>query len=138
MIIKKWSIYRANLDPTVGSEQGKSRPVLVISEDAINDVLNIVNVIPITSKKEGRTIYPNEVLIPANNNFLRADAFTAPAMDRQIETPIDTDYVDLKTQKDISSDGTAIGFIYNIGYESTIKIAYSKRNKKTVICFASD
>jgi mRNA interferase MazF len=67
MIIKKWSIYRANLDPTVGSEQGKSRPVLVISEDAINDVLNIVNVIPITSKKEGRTIYPNEVLIPANS-----------------------------------------------------------------------
>jgi mRNA interferase MazF len=66
MIIKKWSIYRANLDPTIGSEQGKSRPVLVVSEDAINNVLNIVNVIPITSRKEGRKIYPNEVMIPAN------------------------------------------------------------------------
>lgn len=42
MILKKWSIYRANLDPTIGSEQGKSRPVLIVSEDAINDVLNIV------------------------------------------------------------------------------------------------
>jgi len=67
MIIKRWSIYRANLDPTIGSEQGKSRPVLVISEDAVNDVLNIVNVIPITSRKEGRKIYPNEVIINANN-----------------------------------------------------------------------
>src|ERR1700744_816438 len=63
MNIRKWSIYRANLDPTVGSEQGKSRPVLVISENQINDILNIVNVIPITSRKEGRRIYPNEVLI---------------------------------------------------------------------------
>jgi mRNA interferase MazF len=67
MIIKKWSIYRASLDPVIGSEQGKSRPVLVISENAINDVLNIVNVIPITSRKEGRKIYPNEVEIPAHN-----------------------------------------------------------------------
>ena len=67
MIIKRWSVYRANLDPVVGSEQGKSRPVLVISEDAINDLLNIVNVIPITTRKPGRRIYPNEVLIPANN-----------------------------------------------------------------------
>ena len=65
--MKKWSIYRANLDPVIGSEQGKSRPVLIISEDEINELLNVVNVIPITSRKQGRTIYPNEALIPANN-----------------------------------------------------------------------
>ena len=62
----KWSIYRADLDPVIGSEQGKSRPVLVISEDAINELLNTVNVIPITSRKPLRGIYPNEVLISAN------------------------------------------------------------------------
>jgi len=67
MIVKKWSIYRANLDPVVGSEQGKSRPVLIVSEDAVNNLLNVVNVIPITSRKEGRKIYPNEVLISAGS-----------------------------------------------------------------------
>jgi len=67
MIIRKWSIYRADLDPVIGSEQGKSRPVLVISEDEINNLLNIVNVLPITSRRSGRSIYPNEVLLPANN-----------------------------------------------------------------------
>ena len=67
MTVKRWSIYRANLDPVIGSEQGKSRPVLVISDDGTNSLLNIVNVIPITSRKEGRRIYPNEVLISANN-----------------------------------------------------------------------
>ena len=65
--MKKWSIYRANLDPVIGSEQGKSRPVLIISEDEINELLNIVNVIPITTRKQGRAVYPNEALIPANN-----------------------------------------------------------------------
>jgi mRNA interferase MazF len=66
MSFKKWDIYRANLDPVVGSEQGKSRPVLIISEDYINEFLNIVNILPITSRKIGRQIYPNETLIEAD------------------------------------------------------------------------
>jgi mRNA interferase MazF len=63
MKVSRWSIWRANLDPVVGSEQGKSRPVLIISEDDINSLLNIVNIVPITSRKQGRIIYPNEVLL---------------------------------------------------------------------------
>ncbi len=65
MKIEKWSIYRANLDPVIGSEQGKSRPVLIVSENDINVLLNIVNIIPLTTKKKNRIIYPNEVLIPS-------------------------------------------------------------------------
>jgi mRNA interferase MazF len=68
--IKKWHIYRANLDPVVGSEQGKSRPVLVISEDDINDLLNCVNILPITSKQPQRFVYPNEVFLPSNTGGL--------------------------------------------------------------------
>ena len=68
--IKKWHIYRANLDPIVGSEQGKSRPVVVISENDINDLLNCVNILPITSRKPERVIYPNEVLLPLGTSDL--------------------------------------------------------------------
>jgi mRNA interferase MazF len=32
----RWHIFLANLDPVIGSEQGKTRPVLVISEEEIN------------------------------------------------------------------------------------------------------
>jgi mRNA interferase MazF len=63
MKFKKWSIWRANLDPVIGSEQGKARPVVIVSEDDINALLNIVNIIPITTRKPGRTVYPNEVLM---------------------------------------------------------------------------
>ncbi len=61
MKVSKWQIIRANLDPVIGSEQGKSRPVLIISENDINELLNIVNVLPVATRKEQRTIYPNEV-----------------------------------------------------------------------------
>jgi mRNA interferase MazF len=37
----------------------------VISEEEINQILPVVNALPITSRKPGRRIYPNEVLIPA-------------------------------------------------------------------------
>lgn len=83
MIFNKWSIWKANLDPVVGSEQGKSRPVLIISEDDINSLLNIVNIIPITSQKPGRIIYPNEVLLPASENLLDKDSI---ALCHQIRT----------------------------------------------------
>ncbi|MCI0471880.1 MAG: type II toxin-antitoxin system PemK/MazF family toxin, partial [Candidatus Aminicenantes bacterium] len=44
----RWNIFLANLDPIIGSEQGKTRPVLVISEEDINQILPVVNVLPLT------------------------------------------------------------------------------------------
>ena len=61
----RWHIFLANLDPVIGSEQGKTRPVLVISEEEINQILPVVNILPITSRKPERRIYPNEILISA-------------------------------------------------------------------------
>jgi len=83
MKYRKWDIYRASLDPVIGSEQGKSRPVLIISEDDINDLLNVVNIIPLTTLKEGRVIYPNEVVIPAETLDLENDSI---ALCHQIRT----------------------------------------------------
>ena len=66
MSVTQWSVWLANLDPVVGSEQGRTRPLLVISDTSLNDILPVVNVIPITSRKPNRRIYPNEAFLPAN------------------------------------------------------------------------
>jgi mRNA interferase MazF len=66
MKYKRWTIWRANLDPVVGSEQGLTRPVLIFSDDSINDLINTINVIPITTRKNNRKVYPNEVLLEKN------------------------------------------------------------------------
>jgi mRNA interferase MazF len=65
MKVERWSVWLANLDPVVGSEQGKTRPVLVVSHTDLNEVLPVINVLPVTSRKPNRRVYPNEALLPA-------------------------------------------------------------------------
>lgn len=71
---QKWTIWRANLDPVVGSEQGHTRPVLIISDDSVNEAINTVNVIPLTTRKPNRQVYPNEVLINKGSYGLQDDS----------------------------------------------------------------
>ena len=48
--IKRYEIYYADLNPTVGSEIKKIRPVVIISQDEMNQYLETVVVCPLTSK----------------------------------------------------------------------------------------
>ena len=73
-MIYRWNIYLVNLDPVIGSEQGKTRPVLVISDDDINTILPVINILPITSFKQGRRVYPNEVLLKKEQSNLDKDS----------------------------------------------------------------
>ena len=50
MDIKRYAIYFADLNPTIGSEIKKVRPVVVISQDEMNNYLETVVVCPLTSK----------------------------------------------------------------------------------------
>lgn len=70
----RWGIYLVNLDPVVGSEQGKTRPALVISKEEINRILPVVSILPLTSLKEGRRIYVNEVLVHSGESLLEKDS----------------------------------------------------------------
>lgn len=64
MNVRRWSVWLAELDPVVGSEQGKTRPVLVISPTRLNNTLPVVNALPLSSRKSNRRVYPNEALLP--------------------------------------------------------------------------
>jgi len=48
--------------------------VLVISDSSLNQILPVVNVIPITSRKPNRRVYPNETFLPANTAGLTLDS----------------------------------------------------------------
>lgn len=50
MNIKRYEIYFADLNPTIGSEIKKVRPVVIISQDEMNNYLETVVVCPLTSK----------------------------------------------------------------------------------------
>ena len=62
MNIKKGGIYLAALDPALGREISKTRPVVVVSNDKNNRFSGTVTILPITSKKL-KKIYPFEVCL---------------------------------------------------------------------------
>ncbi len=73
-MVKKWDIYFLNLNPTKGSEQRGTRPVLVVSNDAVNKNLPIFTCIPFSSVKEGAKIYPTEVFLSKETSGLTKDS----------------------------------------------------------------
>lgn len=66
--MKRGEIYFADLDPTVGDEIKKIRPVLIVSNNASNNVANTITIIPITSNVT--KVYPFEVLLNINESGL--------------------------------------------------------------------
>lgn len=79
--MKRGDIYFAALDPTVGSEVQKTRPVVLVSNNAANRAAAVVTVVPLTSSVV--RVFPFEVLLPASRTGLTKDS---KAMAQQVRT----------------------------------------------------
>jgi len=73
MEIKRGDIVLVNLYPTIGSEQGKTRPTLIIQNDLGNKYSPITIVAPITSKIFDKE-FPTNVHIKSNYTGLEKDS----------------------------------------------------------------
>ena len=74
MVGYQWNIFWANLNPIREYEQSGIRPVVVISVEEVNDYLPVVTIIPLTSMKQGRNIYPTEVFLEKGETELEKDS----------------------------------------------------------------
>ncbi len=72
MDINRGDVYWVNFDPSLGGEIRKTRPAVVISNNAANAALNRVQVMPVTSKTD--RLYPGEALIDLNGEKRKAMA----------------------------------------------------------------
>ncbi len=79
--MKRGEIYFAALDPTVGAEIQKTRPVVVVSNNAANRAASVVTVVPLASSVA--RVFPFEVLLPASRTGLTKDS---KAMAQQVRT----------------------------------------------------
>ncbi len=82
MNIKRGSIFLANLEPGLGSEQGKIRPCLVIQNDIANEFSPTTIVAPITSTIPNKH-YPTIVIIEPQESGLKK---TSTVLCNQIRT----------------------------------------------------
>ncbi len=72
--MKRGDIYLARLDPVEGSEQAGVRPVVIVSRDAINAASPVVVVVPVTTFKKGRRLYPSHVVLHEGDGGLSSDS----------------------------------------------------------------
>lgn len=71
--LKRGDIILVNLDPVIGSEQGKIRPALIIQNDISNEYSPTVIIAPITTKIYSKE-YPTNVLILKEDSGLDKDS----------------------------------------------------------------
>jgi mRNA interferase MazF len=67
-MMKRGDIYYADLNPTVGTEINKKRPVLIVSNDANNRASPTITILPVTSNVS--KVYPFEVALSAQGTGL--------------------------------------------------------------------
>lgn len=98
----KWSVFMADLNPVIGSEQQGRRPVLVVSDETTNSVMPVVTILPLTSLKKGRRVYPNEVLLKKGVAGLELDSIVLAHQIRTISkqrlTSLSGEISDIKLQ----------------------------------------
>ncbi|MBW1790488.1 MAG: type II toxin-antitoxin system PemK/MazF family toxin [Deltaproteobacteria bacterium] len=69
--LKRGMVVDVNLDPTLGSETGKIRPCVIVTNDVYNERVPVIQVVPITkwSEKKAR-IQTNVEIHPSPDNGL--------------------------------------------------------------------
>lgn len=69
---RRGEVWWVSFDPAVGEEIRKTRPALILSNNAANAVLNRVIVVPLTSQTE--KLYPGEAMVTLNGEQSKAKA----------------------------------------------------------------
>ena len=84
--IERGDVLLVNLEPTIGSEQqGRSRPSLVVSPAALNDVFCGVIVCPITDSRHLKRSDLGLTFIPAGDGGLDKDSLVVVFQMRMID-----------------------------------------------------
>lgn len=99
--MKRGMIIDINLDPTQGSETGKIRPGVIVTNDIYNERVPVIQVVPITawSAKKSK-ISTNVEIYPSKDNGLSKKSIADCLQTR----PIDHRYRFVKVRGKLSSE----------------------------------
>jgi mRNA interferase MazF len=78
-------VFSARLDPTEGSEQAGTRPVVVLSRDSINANSPVVVVVPLTDAANVRRTYPSHAHLAKGSGGLKMDSIAKTEQIRAVQ-----------------------------------------------------
>lgn len=86
--MRRGEVWWVSFDPAVGGEIKKTRPAVILSNNAANRVLNRVIVVPLSSQTD--KIYPGEALLSAAGRQAKAMTDQIMAADkRRLKSKVD-------------------------------------------------
>ena len=112
VLVRRGEIYWVTLDPTIGGEIRKTRPAIILSNNAANRTLNRVVMVSLTTNA-GR-LFPGEALVDVRGQQQKALASQLGTVSKERVGS----YVDYLSQADIEELGKAVAFQLDLRIQS--------------------
>jgi mRNA interferase MazF len=95
-MMKRGNVWWINFDPSIGGEIRKQRPAVIVSNDAANQYLNRLQVVPITSNAD--KLYPSEAFVTFRGKKAKAmaDQITTVSKKRLINSAGSFSYAEME------------------------------------------
>lgn len=85
-MVMRGEVYDARLNPTEGSEQAGTRPVIIVSRDSINAHSSVIVGVPCTTYRPRRRLYPTHAVLRAPDGGLTVDSIALGEQVRVLST----------------------------------------------------
>jgi mRNA interferase MazF len=107
MNIKRGEVYLAALDPVVGREISKIRPVVIVSNDKNNEFSGTVTILPLTSKNT-QPVHPFEIFLSKGSANLPKDSKVKADQIRTLDKNRIIKYIGVVDQKNLDAIARAM------------------------------